>query len=90
MTTQYIFYVFGGTLLFFLFISLLFRSKRGTIQDYYWGGNSLSVGNVSSLILSNSFSMNGLLYQAWLHNWLVVTRSSTGLVPRLLAPPDAL
>jgi Na+/proline symporter len=66
MTTQYIFYVFGGTLLFFLFISLLFRSKRGTIQDYYWGGNSLSVGNVSSLILSNSFSMNGLLYQAWL------------------------
>lgn len=66
MTTQAIFYVFGGTLLAFLFISLLFRSKRGTIQDYYWGGSSLSVGNVSSLILSNSFSMNGLLYQAWL------------------------
>lgn len=61
-----IFYAFGFTLLAFLLISLRYRQKPGTIQEYYWGGNSLSVGNVASLILSNSFSLNGLLYQVWL------------------------
>jgi hypothetical protein len=66
MKQDIIFYAFGATLLLFLLISFKFRQKPGTIQDYYWGGSSLSVGNVASLILSNSFSLNGLLYQVWL------------------------
>jgi hypothetical protein len=66
MNPNIIFYAFGATLLVFLSISLFYRQKPGTIQEYYWGGNSLSVRNVASLILSNSFSMNGLLYQVWL------------------------
>jgi Na+/proline symporter len=66
MNQEMMFAVFGGTLLLFLSISVMFRQPAGTIQQYYWGGNSLSVGNVASLILSNSFSMNGLLYQVWL------------------------
>ena len=43
----------------------LWRPKP-TIHSFFWGDQRLRPGLTSSLILTSSFSLNGLLYQTWL------------------------
>lgn len=42
------------------------RRKGDTIRNFFYGDNTLSVNHVVNLILSTSFSMNGMVYQTWL------------------------
>lgn len=60
------FYAFAFTVVIFLVLSLFKTTRPGTIQQYFWGDGKLSQRSVVSLLLSNSFSLNGLLYQVWL------------------------
>jgi hypothetical protein len=60
------FYAFALGIVAFLVLSVFQPKRTGTIQTYFWGDGELSRRSVISLILSNSFSLNGLLYQVWL------------------------
>lgn len=60
------FYAFALTIIAFLLLSLTQTRPAGTIQQYFWGDGDLPRRSVVSLLLSNSFSLNGLLYQVWL------------------------
>ena len=41
-------------------------SRRHTLISFFWGQRDLPPGLTSSLIVSTSFSLNGVLYQTWL------------------------
>lgn len=58
--------VFAAVMAACLSISWLFGRSNGTIHSFFWGDQRLPWGLTISLILSSSFSLNGLLYQAWL------------------------
>ncbi|HEV7227746.1 hypothetical protein [Brevundimonas sp.] len=49
-----------------LVLSWMIGSSKPTIQGFFWGDQKISWRLSLSLILSSSFSLNGLLYQAWL------------------------
>lgn len=57
---------FGVVLLVSVVLSLFASRQKPTIQAFFWGDRKLSPGLVASLILTSSFSLNGMLYQTWL------------------------
>lgn len=66
MNTNALILAFGTVLLVSTAISLIYGISRGTIQSFFWGDQNVSRGLSASMMLTSSFSLNGLLYQAWL------------------------
>ncbi len=42
------------------------KRKDNSIKNYFFGDKNLNVSHIVNLMLSTSFSMNGLIYQTWL------------------------
>lgn len=57
---------FGLVILGSVLLSLISSRSRATIHGFFWGDRQLSPAITASLILTSSFSLNGLLYQVWL------------------------
>ena len=66
MNSNSLVFAFGAAVLVSIAISLFSGIQKGTIQSFFWGDQKISFGLTASLILTSSFSLNGLLYQAWL------------------------
>lgn len=47
-------------------IAVFLARPKPTIFSFFWGDQRISWGLATSLLLTGSFSLNGLLYQAWL------------------------
>src|SRR5947209_2943182 len=60
--------IFGFVLLVLssFFIGTFARRKSSSLKSYFFGGKDLNVNHIVNLILSTSFSMNGMIYQTWL------------------------
>jgi hypothetical protein len=66
MTEGTLIAVFAAVILLCVILSWIFGSAKPTIQAFYWGDQKIRPSLVASLLLSSSFSLNGLLYQTWL------------------------
>ena len=42
------------------------RRRATSLKSFFYGGKDLNVNHIVNLILSTSFSMNGMIYQTWL------------------------
>lgn len=49
-----------------LVAAALVRGKSITLRKFFWGDQNFTSGDLAHLILSTSFSINGMLYQTWL------------------------
>lgn len=68
MNPQYLLFV-GFVSVFLLSLAIgawSRRRERGTLIDFFWGSNEFTVSQGTHLNLSTSFSINGILYSAWL------------------------
>src|SRR5579864_3958832 len=66
MTSSTILIAFGAVLIVSIVLSWVFAPRNPTIQSFFWSDQRLSSWLTTSLMLSGSFSLNGLLYQTWL------------------------
>ena len=66
MTEETLIGIFATVLAMCLVLGWLFRQVRPTIQGFFWGEQKLDPPLSINLLLSSSFSLNGLLYQTWL------------------------
>ncbi len=41
-------------------------ATKSLVIGYFWGNRALKVSDITQLLLSSSFSLNGTLYQTWL------------------------
>lgn len=57
---------FGLVLVLSVIFSVASSGKSPTIHSFFWGDRRLEPRLVASLIVTSSFSLNGLLYQTWL------------------------
>jgi hypothetical protein len=57
---------FGIVLLVSIVLSWVYAPRTPTIHGFFWSDQRLSLRFTTSLMVSGSFSLNGILYQAWL------------------------